>query len=77
MLTEVAEALHPGWLEVNGRRHALVVGSTVAEVVARHCDRAEGLAVARNREVVPKSEWQATMVEAGDRIEIVSAAAGG
>ena len=34
-------------------------------------------AVARNGEVVPKSAWDRTVVSGGDRIEIVTAAAGG
>jgi sulfur carrier protein len=35
------------------------------------------VAVARNGEVVPRSAWPHTRVDAGDRIEIVTAAAGG
>jgi sulfur carrier protein len=77
MLTAVSEGQHPGWLEVNGERHAHVVGTTVAQVVAHHCACAEGIAVARNREVVPRSQWERTNLEPGDRIEIVSATAGG
>ena len=37
----------------------------------------KGIAVARNGEVVPKSAWGDTVVSGGDRIEIVTAAAGG
>ncbi len=36
-----------------------------------------GLAVALNDEVVPRSEWRRTAVRPGDRIEVVSAVAGG
>ena len=36
-----------------------------------------GLAVALNDEVVPRSEWHSTAVRPGDRIEVVSAVAGG
>jgi sulfur carrier protein len=35
------------------------------------------VAVARNGEVVPRSGWDDTRARPGDRIEIVSAAAGG
>jgi sulfur carrier protein len=73
----VADARHIRWLEVNGERREVVAGTTVAEVVARHCASSDGIAVARNREVVPRSEWAVTAVDGGDRIEIVSAAAGG
>jgi sulfur carrier protein len=62
---------------VNGEPCALVPGTSVAEVVAAHCASAEGIAVACNREVVPRSAWSSTILGAGDRVEIVTAAAGG
>jgi sulfur carrier protein len=64
-------------LAVNGTTHHLEAGTTVADLIATWCDSAEGVAVARNREVVPKSEWAVTALEAGDRVEIVTATAGG
>ena len=39
--------------------------------------RPDGIAVARNREVVPRSAWPSTDLMADDRVEIVAAAAGG
>jgi thiamine biosynthesis protein ThiS len=33
--------------------------------------------VARNGEVVPKTEWAAVEVQAGDRIEVLNAIGGG
>jgi thiamine biosynthesis protein ThiS len=33
--------------------------------------------VARNGDVVPRSAWTTTLVEAGDHLEILTAAAGG
>ncbi len=62
---------------VNGERRCLPDGTTVADVVAGHCPTPEGIAVARNREVVPKSAWASTVLAGGDRVEIVTAAAGG
>ena len=50
---------------------------TVAELVAVWCLSPKGIAVARNGEVVPRSAWEHTVVADGDRIEIVTAAAGG
>lgn len=38
---------------------------------------AKGIAVALNDEVIPKSQWSATPVAAGDRLEIVVAVQGG
>ncbi len=62
---------------VNGEPTDLRDGSTIAEVVSEWCSSTRGIAVARNGEVVPRSRWDVERVSAGDRIEIVSAAAGG
>ncbi|HUC37671.1 MAG TPA: sulfur carrier protein ThiS [Acidimicrobiales bacterium] len=64
-------------LTVNGERHGLAPGSSVADLVASWCASREGVAVARNREVVPRSGWAEEILEAGDEVEIVTAAAGG
>ncbi len=52
-------------------------GATVADLVSTWCRSPEGIAVARNREVVPRSEWATTRLAARDVVEIVTAAAGG
>jgi sulfur carrier protein len=64
-------------IEVNGSRCHVAVGTTVAALVAQWCDTADGIAVARNREVVPRSAWPSTDLRADDRVEIVTASAGG
>ena len=62
---------------VNGVHLTVEPGSTVAELVTRWCASPEGIAVARNREVVPRSEWATTPLGTSDTVEIVTAAAGG
>jgi sulfur carrier protein len=62
---------------VNGKESQVPSGSTVADLVAGWCVSAKGVAVARNGDAVPKSRWHATPLEPGDRLEIVTAAAGG
>ena len=62
---------------VNGHPVDLEPGATVADLVAATCDSPNGVAVALNREVVPRNTWGATRVGAGDDVEIVTAAAGG
>jgi sulfur carrier protein len=62
---------------VNGAVWDGSADSTVADLVAVWCPSPKGVAVARNGEVVPRSGWSHTRLEPGDRIEIVSAAAGG
>ena len=64
-------------IEVNGQPWEGPPGTTVTELVSVWCPSPKGIAVARNGEVVPKSTWDGTVLSSGDRIEIVSAAAGG
>ena len=51
------------------------VGNVVAELAAGRTSR--GTAVAVNGEVVPKSEWDATRLSPGDRVEVLHAIGGG
>jgi sulfur carrier protein len=51
--------------------------ATIADLVDQWCPSPRGIAVARNGDVVPKSTWAQTRLSPGDRIEIVTAAAGG
>jgi sulfur carrier protein len=62
---------------VNGTGRHLPAGSTVADVVVLVCAATRGVAVAIDREVVPRSAWATTVVQAGAQVEVVTAAAGG
>jgi sulfur carrier protein len=62
---------------VNGEAHALARDATIADLVSSWCACPDGIAVARNREVVPRSEWATTRLSTHDVVEIVTAAAGG
>ncbi len=62
---------------VNGTARVVAPGATVADLVSSWCTSPDGIAVARNREVVPRSEWGTTPLAPHDVVEIVTAAAGG
>jgi len=62
---------------VNGAPRTLAPGATVSDLVSLWCPSPDGIAVARNREVVPRSEWPSTPLSPRDVVEIVTAAAGG
>jgi sulfur carrier protein len=66
-------------LTVNGQRHELPEGATVATVVELlHGDaRARGIAVAVAGEVVPRGDWGSTALDDGSRVEVVVAVQGG
>ena len=54
-------------------------GATIVELLAGLGveNRARGVAVAVNGEIVPRTEWQRVRVDDGDRVEALSAMQGG
>lgn len=64
---------------VNGDEREVAPGTTVAALVRASAPaRLVGhTAVARNGEIVLRSAWPATVLEVGDRIELLTAAQGG
>ena len=66
-------------LTVNGEPLEVAAGSTIADLVARVTAEVhpKGVAVAVDRCVIPRSEWDRTPARAGSLVEVVSASAGG
>jgi sulfur carrier protein len=66
-------------VHVNGELVTVAADGTIAAVVAQITESSDpkGIAVAVDRCVIPRSEWDSTPVRAGTRIEVVTAAAGG
>ena len=66
-------------VEVNGRELTLPDGATVASAIdASGASRGrEGLAVAVDGEVVPRSEWESTDLAEGQSVEVLAAIQGG
>jgi sulfur carrier protein len=66
-------------VHVNGEARDLRDGATVAEVVAALgvASDTRGVAVAVEREVVPRSAWAATVLSSGARVEVLTAIQGG
>jgi len=62
---------------VNGVQEDLAPGATVADVVRMLCPNEQGVAVALDREVLPRSLWSTVTIVEGQHVEIVSAMAGG
>ena len=63
---------------INGETHS-VAAATLPEVLCslQYDPEQRGIAVAVNAEVIPRSEWAATVISVGDRLEIVGARQGG
>ncbi|MFF2843750.1 sulfur carrier protein ThiS [Paenarthrobacter sp. NPDC057981] len=76
-------------IKLNGTVHEVIDGASVSSVVTAVTGRALdhrgqaadggklGVAVARNSEVVPRSQWAATALADGDELELVTAVQGG
>jgi len=66
-------------LTLNGDTVTLASGTTVADLVAQvtGTENPTGVAVAVDREVIPRSEWHSTPVVSQAQVEVVTAAAGG
>ena len=62
---------------VNGVPEDLAAGTSVDAVVARLGRGRAGIAVAVNREVVPRSRWSSVELVDGDNVEVLAAAQGG
>jgi thiamine biosynthesis protein ThiS len=62
---------------VNGMTRALDAPLTLAELVRALGLEGKRIAVERNGEIVPRSRYAATRIDADDRLEIVGAVGGG
>jgi sulfur carrier protein len=76
-------------IKLNGTVHAVDDGASVTTLIAQITGRnlspngqaadgrKLGVAVARNSEVVPRSQWFVTALAEGDDVELVTAVQGG
>jgi sulfur carrier protein len=64
-------------VSVNGEPREIADGTMLGELIAFLGVRREGMAVARNDDVVARSAVDATPLREGDAIEIIAAVAGG
>ncbi len=64
-------------IRVNGEEVLLPAGSSVAELLARLEVSLPRVAVERNREILPKRDYPATLLRDGDVFEVVELVGGG
>lgn len=64
-------------ITLNGERREIEAGVTVAMLVETLGGDPRGIAIERNLEIVPKSEHATTVIEDGDRLEVVQFVGGG
>ncbi len=64
-------------IELNGEQRALADGQCVQDLIDTLELTHQALAVAVNREVVPRARWRERLFAPGDRVDIVRAIGGG
>ena len=64
-------------VSVNGKSMELPEGVTIEDLLQRLRVRREYMAVALNREVMPKAEYATAVLKEGDKVEIVRPMGGG
>ena len=63
-------------MRINGQDRT-IERCSIREMLQRLELGERGIAVALNGVVIPRSQWQATIIEEEDSVEVVTAAAGG
>ena len=64
-------------IELNGEPYRLPAGQTLGDLVGALGVAAQAVALAVNRQVVPRQQWSEKPLAAGDRVDIVRAIGGG
>ncbi|MBI1890915.1 MAG: sulfur carrier protein ThiS [Burkholderiales bacterium] len=64
-------------IELNGAPHPIVENQNVQELIAALELTNKSLAVAINREIVPRHMWSQRVLQSSDRVDIVRAIGGG
>jgi sulfur carrier protein len=64
-------------IELNGAPHPVAENLNVQDLIATLDLANKSLAVAINREVVPRHKWAERMLQPSDRVDIVKAIGGG
>ena len=64
-------------IELNGAPHSVAAGQCVQDLIDALALSNQALAVAVNREVVPRPLWRERSFAAGDKVDIVRAIGGG
>ena len=64
-------------ITVNGERRTAPGGATVADLLQELNLPSGRVAIERNREILPRPQWNSTAIQPGDRYEIVHFVGGG
>lgn len=62
---------------LNGREQDIATGATIADLIAAAGLAGQRVAIEVNREIVPRSDYDARRLADADRVEVVHAIGGG
>ena len=62
---------------LNGEERLLENSPTLGQLVEQLGMKADRVAIERNRNIVPRNDWPTTLIQDGDRLEIVHFVGGG
>ena len=62
---------------VNNRETELTTGTTIADLARQLELPAQGVAIALHNRMIPRTEWNTTVLQANDSLVIIKAACGG
>jgi thiamine biosynthesis protein ThiS len=62
---------------INGEEKQIADGLTVTALLHQLALPSDRVAIERNRDILPRSQWPATAVQPGDTFEIVTLVGGG
>lgn len=62
---------------VNGQPQIVTPGTTIAQLIVQLGLDGRAVAVEKNREIIPKAQHAATVLVAGDKVELVTFVGGG
>ena len=62
---------------VNNRETELTTGNTIADLARQLELPAQGVAIALQNRMIPRTEWNTTVLQANDSLVIIKAACGG
>ncbi len=64
-------------ITLNGEKYNLETGSNIVDLIEKLGLNIDKLAIERNLEIVPKSKFAMTIIEEGDKLELVHFIGGG
>jgi sulfur carrier protein len=64
-------------LIINGEEKSFAASMSLARLIEELGMKGDRVAVELNREIVPRAQWDETVLNAGDRLEIVHFVGGG